>query len=122
MSKICDKASQLEQTAIGLATAQFVSCDNEDRTFYQCYLEIVEHNVNNDEPNCCVICEAYEYWDWHSVIEQIDSLANDILAILKKSLEFCKAGIVYMTTHCELEGDMNLLDMEAMFDKGLLLE
>lgn len=92
MSKICDKPSQLEQTAIGLATAQFVSC------------------------------EAYEYWDWHSVIEQIDSLANDILAILKKSLEFCKAGIVYMTTHCELEGDMNLLDMEAMFDKGLLLE
>jgi len=111
--------SKLEQMAFGLATAQFISSDNDfEGTWYETYQFLAECVSEGKEPEEWVAWEPFETWEWSDIVEQINSEAASILTQLKEALAYAKKGIVASAIDCTLDDDMIQLDMNLMVELG----
>ncbi len=64
------------------------------------------------------VAKEYENLEWTDVLEDIETEADVLLISWKRVLELAKAGIVHATIECELDGDLNELDMIHMVELG----
>ncbi|MCG8613785.1 MAG: hypothetical protein MI864_25020 [Pseudomonadales bacterium] len=119
MQKNLSTVTKLEQMALGQATAQFVSCDNNFKgTWYERYQYLAECVSQNKSPDGWIAWQPFETWEWSDIVEQIESEANSFLKTIKQALEYVKKGIVTSVIDCPLDSDINQVDMIQLVEIG----
>lgn len=109
----------IKKHALALAAAQALCFEDEIGhdwlTGYEIFRDAVESNLT---PIGVQVWSALEHWDLEEVLNHIETEASSIEAEMMGVLELAKAGIVHMTIECELDSDMNMLDMRNLVDVG----
>ncbi len=111
--------NQVRNLALGLAAAQnlgFGDSIGEDwHKGYETFRDAVENNLT---PEDIEVWSPLDHWDLADVLDHIESEADSIESQMMAVLEMAKAGIVHKTIECELDSDMNMLDMRNLVDVG----
>jgi hypothetical protein len=113
----------VENRALALAAAQFLCFEDEigEDWFkgYEIFRDAVEKGV---DPEGVQAWSALAGWPPEEVLDHIQTEAQSIEVEMMAVLELAKAGIVHKAIECELDSDMNMLDMRNLVEVGQELD
>lgn len=87
--------SLIEQRAYALATATFVAFRGEyQHKWYDGYLKLLESVMEYKEPVHCTPWEPLEDHGWPYILEQIETLACNLMHLQEKTITAVKEGLL----------------------------
>jgi hypothetical protein len=111
----------IERLAIGHAVQDITVLDDDylNRPF-EVYLQIKNHvSSNGPEPTSAYIDDSTT---WPEALSAIEHQAQGLTRLLKGTLKAAQQGLCIAAINCELDSDMNAVDMLQMVEDGLKVD
>ena len=121
--KMTTQKTVIEQMAIGHATSQIISCDNNFQgTWFEKFQYINENLSNRDELDGWVAWQPFENLDWPDIIANIQKEAESLTGLMTELLENAKHGLIFTALFaekdCSIDSGFEELDMGLMVETG----